>query len=94
MNLLFACHTKPNLICEPRKFLKCVFLFFHRTFSKVAIPNYLPHAFFIEGGALAVENALKVAFDWKVRKNIMAGKGELGKKIIHFIYFTSLISEV
>ena len=54
------------------------------TFSKTAIPDYLPHAFFIEGGALAVENALKVAFDWKVRKNISNGKEEKGSKIIHF----------
>ena len=54
------------------------------TFSKTAIPDYLPHAFFIEGGALAVENALKVAFDWKVRKNISNGKEEKGSRIIHF----------
>ena len=54
------------------------------TFSKTAIPDYLPHAFFIEGGALAVENALKVAFDWKVRKNMSNGKGEKGSRIIHF----------
>ena len=54
------------------------------TFSKNVIPDYLPHAFFIDGGSLAVENALKVAFDWKVRKNIKAGKKELGSKVIHF----------
>ena len=53
-------------------------------FSKTAIPDYLPHTFFIEGGGLAVENALKVAFDWKVRKNISNGKGEKGSRIIHF----------
>ncbi len=40
--------------------------------------------FFIEGGALAVENALKAAFDWKVRKNLAAGKGEKGHRVIHF----------
>ena len=54
------------------------------TFSKTAIPDYLPHTFFIEGGGLAVENALKVAFDWKVRKNISNGKEEKGSRIIHF----------
>ena len=54
------------------------------TFSRIAIPEYLPHVFFIEGGSLAVENALKVAFDWKVRKNLSIGKGEKGSKIIHF----------
>jgi len=57
---------------------------FVEKFSNTAIPEYLPHAFFIEGGALGVENALKVAFDWKVRKNMENGKGEKGGKIIHF----------
>ena len=28
----------------------------------------MKHLFFIDGGALAVENALKAAFDWKARK--------------------------
>ena len=37
------------------------------------MPPHLPHAFFIEGGALAVENALKIAFDWKVRRNLREG---------------------
>jgi len=54
------------------------------TFGRVAQPDYLPYAFFIEGGGLAVENALKVAFDWKVRKNLAAGNGEKGAKVIHF----------
>src|SRR6185503_5019321 len=40
--------------------------------------------FFIEGGALAVENALKATMDWKVRKNLAAGRGEHGTEIIHF----------
>ena len=38
----------------------------------------LPHLFFVEGGALAVENALKVAFDWKSRQNERAGRPEPG----------------
>ena len=42
---------------------------FLETFEQIAIPSYLPHAFFIEGGALAVENGLKAAFDWKVKLN-------------------------
>ena len=54
------------------------------TMDRVVIPDYLPHLFFVSGGALAVENALKVAFDWKVRKNLEAGRGEKGSKIIHF----------
>lgn len=58
---------------------------FMDTFTKLAMPSYLPHVFFIEGGALAVENALKAAFDWKVRKNFSKGyHREMGTKIIHF----------
>ena len=54
------------------------------TVGRIAQPDYLPYSFFVEGGALGVENALKTAFDWKVRKNLAAGKGEKGSKIIHF----------
>jgi L-lysine 6-transaminase len=55
------------------------------TFFKYAVPDYFKYAFFIEGGALAVENALKAAIDWKVRKNFKKGyKEEKGTKIIHF----------
>jgi L-lysine 6-transaminase len=39
---------------------------------------------FIEGGALAIENCLKAAMDWKVRKNMAAGKGERGTQVLHF----------
>jgi L-lysine 6-transaminase len=58
---------------------------FVETFAKVAKPDYMKHLFFISGGALAVENGLKVAFDWKVRKNFLKGyKEEKGHKVIHF----------
>jgi L-lysine 6-transaminase len=58
---------------------------FVETFSRIATPSYLPHAFFIEGGALAVENSLKAAFDWKVKLNFSAGHTrEYGHQIIHF----------
>jgi L-lysine 6-transaminase len=58
---------------------------FIRTFSKIAVPDYFNHIFLIDGGALAVENALKTAFDWKVRKNFSKGFAyEIGHKIIHF----------
>ena len=57
---------------------------FVEQFDRVGIPDYLPHAFFISGGALAVENALKVAFDWKVRKNFKKGyRQEKGHKVLH-----------
>jgi L-lysine 6-transaminase len=58
---------------------------FVKTFSEIGIPSYLPHAFFIAGGGLAVENALKVAMDWKVQKNFAKGyKEEKGAKVLHF----------
>lgn len=50
-----------------------------------AIPAELPHMFLVSGGALAVENVIKAAFDYKVQKNFKAGeKNELGSKVIHF----------
>lgn len=55
------------------------------TFARVGIPSYLPYSFFISGGALAVENALKTAFDWKVRKNFAKGyRREVGFQALHF----------
>ena len=54
------------------------------TMARVAQPSFLPYAFYISGGALGVENALKASFDWKVRKNIEKGNGEIGSKVIHF----------
>lgn len=53
-------------------------------FSRFGIPPSMPHLFLVEGGALAVENALKTSFDWKVQKNLAAGKGEKGNQVIHF----------
>ncbi len=53
--------------------------------SEVAMPDYMKKMFFVSGGGLAVENALKTAFDWKVRKNFEKGlKEEKGHQIIHF----------
>ncbi|MBX3006302.1 MAG: L-lysine 6-transaminase [Anaerolineales bacterium] len=67
---------------------------FVETFSKHIMPASMQHLFLIAGGALAVENALKVAFDWKVRRNIatfskpptgrMHKIDGMGSKIIHF----------
>ena len=57
---------------------------FVETFVRVLGDPALPHLFFVEGGALAVENALKIAFDWKSRHNEAAGRAaELGTKIMH-----------
>jgi len=58
---------------------------FVKTFRDVSMPEYFKHLFLVSGGALAVENGLKAAFDWKVRKNFEKGyKEEKGKKAIHF----------
>jgi L-lysine 6-transaminase len=58
---------------------------FVQAMDQYAIPDALPRMFLIGGGALAVENALKAAFDWKVRRNMARGaKGEVGTKVIHF----------
>ncbi|MEM1042111.1 MAG: L-lysine 6-transaminase [Bacteroidota bacterium] len=54
------------------------------TFERVGIPDELPHAFFVSGGALAIENALKTAFDWKVRMNFRKGyRAERGHRVLH-----------
>lgn len=37
-------------------------------FGSKVTPEGYPHHFWVSGGALAVENALKTAFDWKARK--------------------------
>ena len=57
---------------------------FVETFTRVAPLPPLSRYLFIEGGALAIENCLKAAMDWKVRKNIAAGLGERGTQILHF----------
>ena len=58
---------------------------FVKTFFEIAVPKPFVYSFFIEGGALAVENAIKAAIDWKVRKNFRNGwRSERGHKVIHF----------
>ena len=55
------------------------------TFGRLAMPDHLPHLFLIAGGALGVENALKAAFDWKVRRNFRNGmREERGHQVLHF----------
>ncbi|MBF6172474.1 L-lysine 6-transaminase [Nocardia blacklockiae] len=54
------------------------------TFARVLGDPALPHLFFIDGGGLAVENALKIAFDWKSRHNERHGRpAESGAKVLH-----------
>src|SRR6266487_1041955 len=54
------------------------------TFARIVGLAPLERYLFIEGGALAVENCLKAAMDWKVRKRVAAGHGERGTKTLHF----------
>jgi L-lysine 6-transaminase len=57
---------------------------FVETFERVLGDPALPHLFLIDGGALAVENALKTAFDWKRRHNAAHGRPEhLGTRVLH-----------
>jgi L-lysine 6-transaminase len=65
-------------------FYTTYFAEFVETLSRTAAPPTHPHYFFVEGGSLAIENAMKVAFDWKVRHNLIEGRGELGSQILHF----------
>ncbi len=64
----------------------CLYAEFVAAFARIAVPDsHAGHLFFIEGGALAVENALKASFDWKIRRNRAAGRGdEVGTKVLHF----------
>jgi L-lysine 6-transaminase len=57
---------------------------FIETFWRVVGLPPLERMLLIEGGALAVENCLKAAMDWKVRENLAAGRGERGTEILHF----------
>lgn len=56
---------------------------FAATFRRVAGDADLPLLFFVEGGTLAVENALKVAFDWKTKRNARAGVAARGSRVLH-----------
>ncbi|HKY33838.1 MAG TPA: L-lysine 6-transaminase [Candidatus Polarisedimenticolia bacterium] len=58
---------------------------FVHTFMTLAAPSSMKHLFLVAGGTLGVENALKIAFDWKVRKNFRKGyKEEKGHQVLHF----------
>lgn len=79
-DLLEAAMNKPSnsdILTEP-------YARFVDTFARVVGMDELPHYFFIDGGGLAVENALKVAFDWKSRWNETHGIGpDLGTRVLH-----------
>lgn len=54
-------------------------------FGRLAVPpSHNKHMFFVEGGSVGIENALKTAFDWKIRKNLRKGiREEKGTQILH-----------
>jgi len=79
--LVKAALVKPNL----SRFYTPELAHWVETFTRVCGRNDFKHYFFIEGGALAVENSLKAALDWKVRKNKEKGLSpDPGMGIIHF----------
>lgn len=53
-------------------------------FDTLALRKQFRHLFFVEGGGCAVENALKVAFDWKTRLNLKRGLKIEADQVIHF----------
>jgi len=57
---------------------------FMEVFERVVIPEELQYAFFIEGGTLGVENAMKACFDWKTHKNFEKGLNVEAGICIHF----------
>lgn len=54
---------------------------------KFALPDYFKYSFFIEGGAPAVENALKVAFDWKAKRMGYKIEDEFMPNYLNVIHF-------
>ncbi len=57
---------------------------FMEVFERVVIPTELQYAFFVSGGTLGVENAMKACFDWKTRKNFEKGLDVEAGICIHF----------
>lgn len=80
-NLMLAALTNPS----NSDIYTAQYAQFVETFARVGIPDYLHHAFFVAGGGLAIENAIKVAMDWKVQRNFQKGyTKERGFKVLHF----------
>jgi L-lysine 6-transaminase len=80
--LLRAAKVNPSnsdILCEE-------YVQFLETFFSISVPSYFRDSFFIAGGCLAVENALKAAFDWKYRKlqerGITINPDDM--KVVHF----------
>jgi L-lysine 6-transaminase len=58
---------------------------FVETFGTTASPEGYDHHFWVAGGALSVENAMKTAFDWKARKLGLDESGDANDLVVlHF----------
>jgi L-lysine 6-transaminase len=57
---------------------------FVEIFRRHAVPSPFRHVFFVSGGSVAVENAMKAAFDWKAQLNRSRGVEGGADKILHF----------
>jgi L-lysine 6-transaminase len=57
---------------------------FVEIFRRHAVPDPFRYLFFVAGGSVAVENAMKAAFDWKAQKNRARGVTGGADKILHF----------
>lgn len=55
---------------------------FVEAFATRVTPPGFPHHFWVSGGALAVENAMKTAFDWKARKVGVERLGDDGASLV------------
>lgn len=62
----------------------CEYAAFVKAFRAHAAPPEFLHLFFVAGGAVAVANAMKAAFDWKAKLNRSRGIEGGGDKILHF----------
>ena len=62
---------------------------FVEAFSTKASPDGYDHHFWVAGGALSVENAMKAAFDWKARKLGLDETGDANDLVV--MHFLSLI---
>src|SRR3990172_2602651 len=84
-DLLAVLHRVAQLKPSLSDIYSVEFAWFVDVFGRLAMPAHMRYAFFIEGGTLGVENALKTAFDWKVRRNRAKGiPGDKGSQVIHF----------
>lgn len=61
---------------------------FVKTFKLLAMPPQFHKVFFVAGGTLAVENAVKTAFDWKIRRLHAQDKLGIKSEDLEIVHFT------